>query len=117
MDNETKDLVDSLLRRASMALDEGTGTAIGDAIHFEQAAKALQEQAAEIDRLTLNGIHTCSDRCMRPACVARRERDEVRAALAKAVELLRDEKHGLTDEWCARCASFLAQHRDTSHDA
>lgn len=31
-------------------------------------------------------IHTCHDACQRPGCVARRERDEARAELAKARE-------------------------------
>jgi hypothetical protein len=41
----SRPLVDRLRERASVARSEGTGTATGDAVHFEEAAH-------EIDRLT-----------------------------------------------------------------
>lgn len=44
-DAQAKALMESLHERAAIARGEKTGTALGDAIHFERAA-------AEIDRLT-----------------------------------------------------------------
>ena len=53
------------------------------------AKQALSTQAAELDalrgeveRLTLDGIHTCSDACQRPACVLRRENAQLRDRVA-----------------------------------
>jgi len=47
----------------------------------EEYRKKIDEQAKEIERLTLNGIHTCSDECQRPLCVARRENARLREAI------------------------------------
>ncbi len=62
---------------------------------------ALSTQAAELDalrgevvRLTLDGIHTCSDACQRPARVLRRENAQLRdrvAGLEEGLEVLRRE--------------------------
>lgn len=45
-------IADRLRERAAAARAEGTGTAISDATHFEQAAQALTAAEAEIARLT-----------------------------------------------------------------
>lgn len=42
----------------------------------------VAELEAEVERLTLDGIHTCSDACQRPTCVLRRENAELTAKLA-----------------------------------
>lgn len=50
----------------------------------------LNEALQRIDNLEASGIHSCGTHCQRPACKARRERDEARKAakdLAKTVLL------------------------------
>lgn len=42
MDDEMTDIVKRLRERASVAREENTGTAIGDALHFEEAANAIE---------------------------------------------------------------------------
>ena len=37
---------------------------------------------AEIERLTLDGVHTCHERCQRIACVQRREIERLRTRLS-----------------------------------
>lgn len=49
-----------------------------------EAAAELSRLQADVERLTLDGIHTCHDQCQRPACVLRREN----AALQARVEAL-----------------------------
>lgn len=61
----------------------------------EEYRKKIDEQAKEIERLTLNGIHTCSDECQRPLCVARRENARLREALAH----VQDEANTVCGEW------------------
>lgn len=74
------------------------GVFVGD-VHA--AADALETLAGEVDRLTLNGIHTCHDNCPRLPCVQGREiralkaeRDRLKAALDWAL--------GEGDEWLER---------------
>jgi hypothetical protein len=59
--------------------------ALGDAITHAHLA-AVDEMTAEIERLTVNGIHTCNSACQRPLCVAQREIAEIRAQLAQRWE-------------------------------
>jgi hypothetical protein len=60
-----------------------------DKTFFEVAHEAddlfmqLRHAKAEIERLTLNGIHTCHDQCPRLACVQGREIRRLREALEK----------------------------------
>jgi hypothetical protein len=44
------ELLKALDERASVARSEGTGTALGDALHFEQAATAIRALVAENER-------------------------------------------------------------------
>jgi hypothetical protein len=46
-----------------------------------EAADMIEAQAKEIERLTLNGIHTCHGQCQRPLCVQGREIRRLREAL------------------------------------
>ena len=50
-----------------------------------QAAE-LEALRGEVDRLTYNGIHTCSDTCQRLPCVQRREIGQLRARVAALEE-------------------------------
>ena len=45
------DLTQRLRERAAIARNENTGTALGDAIHFEQAAARIEALEAEVARL------------------------------------------------------------------
>ena len=47
---------------------------------MDEAADLLASQAAEIERLSLNAIHSCHDQCTRPLCVLRRENESLREA-------------------------------------
>ncbi len=56
--------------------------------------RELAEARVKIDDLTATDIHSCHPKCKRPACVARRERDEAREqrdALAVTIHNLRSE--------------------------
>ena len=73
--------------------------------------QALSAQAAELDalrgeveRLTLDGIHTCSDACQRPARVLRRENAQ-----------LRDRVAGLED-CMKRCAEIVDRNLYRQHE-
>ena len=46
-----------------------------------EAADRIEAQAAEIERLKYNGIHSCHDQCERPLCVLERENERLREAL------------------------------------
>lgn len=66
------------------------------------AADRLEAQAVEIERLTVDGIHTCHDQCARPACVLRRENTRLREALTEILGPLNvcsDNPH-VSDEVC-----------------
>ena len=55
-----------------------------------QLEQELNEALKRIDNLEASGIHSCGTHCQRPACKARRERDEARKAakdLAKTILL------------------------------
>lgn len=53
--------------------------------------RELTAARAEIDRLEVNGIHSCHHECQRPLCVMRRERDEALRRIPASVILNRDE--------------------------
>jgi hypothetical protein len=42
-----RDIVDRLTERAAVARSEGTGTAMGDAVHFEEAANMIRSMRAD----------------------------------------------------------------------
>ena len=46
---------------------------------MDEAADRIEAQAAEIERLKYNGIHSCHDQCERPLCVLERENDALKA--------------------------------------
>lgn len=62
---------------------------VGDAVDLrKKAADALEALAGEVERLTLNGTHSCHDDCQRLPCIQGREiralaaeRDRLEAAL------------------------------------
>ena len=59
---------------------------------FDEVSRCRQEitrLTREIERLTLDGIHTCHAECQRPLCKLTRERD----ALLEALKMMRD-KYG-----------------------
>jgi hypothetical protein len=47
----------------------------------ERLTEENQRLEAEVERLTVDGIHTCHDHCQRPMCVLRRENEELRKRL------------------------------------
>ena len=49
-----------------------------------EAADRIEALEAENERLSYNGIHTCSDACQRLPCVQRREIERLRGALELA---------------------------------
>ena len=46
-----RDLVNRLKRRADVARSEGTGTARGDAVHFEEAANSIEMLESRVECL------------------------------------------------------------------
>lgn len=64
-----------LRHRASVARREGTGTALGDAMHFEEAADRIEEMDAEIDRfrdvLAWYAEHLCEGLCLGDGRIAK----------------------------------------------
>ena len=54
-----------------------------------EAAAELSRLQAEVERLTLDGIHTCHDQCQRPVCVLRREKEALQARVEALETLLR----------------------------
>lgn len=47
-DNSGRDLIRALRARAGYAREEGNGTALGDALHFEKAADTIERLLAEV---------------------------------------------------------------------
>lgn len=68
MSDEDKALVERL--RKLICHGSLTCDTLGDC---DKAADRIEAQAAEIERLTINGIHTCHDECQRVPCMQRRE--------------------------------------------
>jgi phage terminase Nu1 subunit (DNA packaging protein) len=60
-----------------------------------QAANTIEAQAAEIERLTSDGIRTCHDDCPRLPCVQRREIDGLRADVRHLMNELQAHKDAL----------------------
>lgn len=73
------------------------------------AAQAAELEAlrGEVERLTYNGIHTCSDTCQRLPCVQRREIDQLRARVAALEEGLRHIIKQWPDSFAARHSRAL----------
>lgn len=89
MDEAHKELVKRL--RAANYSDQPEWTPLE--VPLDEAADALEAQAAEIERLTTEGVHTCHDQCQRLACVQGREIAELKQQLEEAeVARLRDER-------------------------
>ena len=51
-----------------------------------EAADRIEALSAEIERLNINGIHTCHDQCARPLCVAWREIEHLKDVYSSATE-------------------------------
>lgn len=49
---------------------------------LEMAVRRIEALSAEVERRTIDGVHTCHDKCQRVACVLRRENERLREALA-----------------------------------
>ena len=62
----------------------------GDQGDLLEAAAELRRLHAEVERLSLDGIHSCHAECQRPVCRLTRERD----ALLEALQALYDEQEG-----------------------
>jgi HAMP domain-containing protein len=60
-----------------------------------EAANAIEAQAAEIERLTYDGIHTCHDDFPRLPCVQRREIDALQAEVRHLTNELQAHKDAL----------------------
>ncbi len=56
----------------------------------------MQRLHAEVERLTLNGIHTCHAECQRPVCRLTRERNALLEALQSIADCC-DEEHAARD--------------------
>lgn len=67
----------------------------------------LEALRGEVERLTYNGIHTCSDTCQRLPCVQRREIDQLRARVAALEEGLRHIIKQWPDSFAARHSRAL----------
>lgn len=52
---------------------------------MDEAADRIEAQAAEIERLKYNGIHSCHDKCERPLCVLERENERLRDLLSRTI--------------------------------
>ena len=58
---------------------------------FDEVSRCRQEitrLTREIERLTLDGIHSCHAECQRPVCKVTRERDALLEALELAADFL-----------------------------
>ncbi len=66
---------------------------------FDADPQTPEELERTLERYAGLSIHSCSHRCQRPACVARRERDELQVKLDAAAAMLERYKFvGYTDE-------------------
>ena len=64
----------------------------------------------ELDNLSADGIHSCHPYCSRPACIARRERDEARAEVARLREALElADLEPTADMECVHCAEMRGE--------
>ena len=52
------------------------------------ALKERDEARRKLNDLNVTAIHSCHNECQRPICVLRRERDEAREALRKAIRFV-----------------------------
>ena len=53
--------------------------------------KEIASLRAEIERLTYDGIHTCSDKCQRPACIQRRKIERLQSLLVRCKPMVKSE--------------------------
>jgi hypothetical protein len=93
---------DDIIRmaREAGASSSGISLIIGIEDFFERFAALVA--AAERKKIELDGIHTCSNECQRPACVAVREAVAAeREACAKVCEECGSIVDGLTPKDCA----------------
>lgn len=100
--------------RALEERDEALASAQGGFVLTEagqvaaELAKKVEQLEAEVERLTLDGIHTCHDQCRRIACVQRREIARLHGRIAdieKRHERLAIAEHQRTRDWtrCEHC--------------
>lgn len=66
-------MTDDLVKR----LRADNGTLSGLIEGARQAADRIEELERKVERLTYDGIHTCSDQCERIVCVLRRQIEEL----------------------------------------
>lgn len=55
-----------------------------------EAADRIEALSAEVERLNINGIHTCHDECQRVPCRQRREIERLRSILEQWLETARE---------------------------
>jgi hypothetical protein len=58
------------------------------ATHYERILRERDDARRQFENLKAAAIHTCHDQCQRPMCVLRRERDEARDAIRKAIKFV-----------------------------
>ena len=73
------------------------------------AADRIEAQAAEIERLKYDGIHTCGDQCARPLCVAWREIEHLKDVYSSATEcfLEADAENKRLREWSLKAFTVV----------
>ena len=74
---------------------------------FDEVSRCRQEitrLTREIERLTLDGIHTCHAECQRPVCRLTRERDALLEALQDLMQQYKDQPECFMDWSKARAA-------------
>lgn len=88
--DETAAVVERLRERAAIARGEKTGTALGDAIHFEEAADEIERLRAQVDALQASAAGQVPDGYVLVPKAAIRwllaERDEAIAAARAALQ-------------------------------
>ena len=97
----TTDSIQDLVKRLR-AIDH---TSVEDCFlqspYFHKAADALEAMEGEVERLTINGIHSCWEECPRLPCVQGREIRALTAErdrLAGEVERLKEERDAARDD-------------------
>lgn len=79
---------------------------------FDEVSRCRQEitrLTREIERLTLDGIHTCHAECQRPVCRLTRERDALLEALQDLMQQYKDQPECFMDWSKARAAIAKAE--------
>lgn len=57
---------------------------------IDLAADRIEALSADVERLNINGIHTCHDECQRVPCRQRREIERLRSILEQWLETARE---------------------------